>query len=131
MEQLLDNVEREEMELLAFQVTDIFVNTPGAPNNWEEGADASNNIMSLGITTKDRELSPSKVQRMFALNYTELKKTLNLERYNLYLTLRHSNRTIINQTGFIPTNISTQQVSVRRLVMDGAEPREVGLILWK
>lgn len=133
--QLQETTIRGEMELLTFQIMDLLVTTPGVPNNWEElnglGSQAGGDgIYVLGLAPKDRSLSKAKINKFFSLNYEDVKKYLNVERYELSFSLSYINGTVLNQTISPQSNESTQQTSVIRLVMDGNEPRQAQLMLW-
>ncbi len=101
------------------------------PSNWAPSGTASEQrIYALGLAPKDRSLSKAKINKFFSLNYVDVKKYLNVERYELSFSLSYINGTVLNQTISPRSNESTQQMSVTRLVMDGNEPRQAQLMLW-
>src|SRR3990167_2132005 len=99
-----------EIELLALQIADILVSSPGAPNNWEEivviqnsSENASNlnstSIVTLGLANQDRKLSLAKTSVFFGFDYLILKELFNVERYDLQVRLMELNGTTLKQVG--------------------------------
>ena len=117
-----------EIELTAFQIADLLVSSPGVPNNWE-GLNTTQ-IITLGLIMEDRKVSSSKKTAFFALNYTQLKRLFNVERYNLQVRLMDLNGTTLQQIGIAPTNSSDRSVSLQKLVLDGNTPRRLVTTLW-
>ena len=78
----------EDLQVKAFQVSDLLVKSPGNPSKWED------NISSLGViglAESDRVLSKEKVEAFENISHSLGVKTLNLGEYNYYFELDSAN----------------------------------------
>ena len=110
----------EQIELKAFQVSDLLVRSPGSPTGWE------NNISSLkviGLATKDRILSKNKVEAFVNLSNNDVTKILNLENYNFYFKLG------TYESGL--TQNGTITISLKRKVIFENETETMQFTLWQ
>jgi len=127
----------DQIQIKAFQVSDLLVKSPGSPTNWEENISS---LKVIGLADTDRILSRNKINA-FANNLTNetIKKTLNLEDYNFYFLLNDTTFGIppvkIYETGSKPNSTSTIAVNIRRYVILETGifgmVREVQFILWQ
>lgn len=124
---LEDNVGYEEMQIIAFQVSDLLVKSEGEPEDWENDP---SNVDVIGLASSDRELSPKKVEAFVNLSYNITSKSLGVELYHYYFQLKHINGTKMAEHGVIfPSNRSV--VNVPRLVMYENEEAVVEFAVWK
>ena len=66
----------QELELLAFSISDLLVESKGIPENWE---DAPANLEVPGLKLQTGMLDADKVAAFQALDYVQTKKVLNIE----------------------------------------------------
>ena len=122
-----DNVDYEEMQIIAFQVSDLLVKSKGEPEDWENNPD---NVDVIGLASSDRELSTEKVDAFVNLPYNITSKSLGVELYSHYFQLKHINGTKMAEQGVIfPKNRSV--VNVQRLVVYENEEAIVEFAVWK
>lgn len=124
---LEENVDYEEMQIIAFQISDLLVKSKGEPEDWENDP---NNVDVIGLASSDRELSPMKVEAFINLSYNITLKSLGAELYDYYFQLKHINGTKMAEHGVIfPPNSSV--VNVPRLVIYENEEAIVEFAVWK
>ena len=122
-----DNVEYTEMQIIAFQVSDLLVKTKGEPEDWENSPD---NVDVIGLTSSDRELSKEKVNAFINLSYSITSKSLGTELYSHYFQLKSINGTKLAEHGAgFPRNRSV--VNVQRIVRYENEEAVVEFAIWK
>ena len=93
---LQDNIETEELELIAFQISDTLMNTPGVPFQWED------NISSVempGFAIERGLAEEEKINAFFSLDYNETKQKWNIERYDFQLKVYNEEGTLLQNTG--------------------------------
>ncbi|MFA4886618.1 MAG: hypothetical protein WC595_00225 [Candidatus Nanoarchaeia archaeon] len=117
-----DNLQRQELELLAYHISDLLVKTPGYPDTWEQDP---NNTRILGLAKQDRVLSQEKISAFANLTYNQTKTIFNIERYNYYLLIQ-KNGTALYETNTLPSGSS---VSVRRTATYDNQPTLVQFTL--
>ena len=120
---LTENMRREEIELLAFQVSNALVKTPGYPSNWEM---YPNLTLSPGLASSDGVLSPAKIATFRNFTYNQTKAFFNIERYEYYLLIQ-KNATVVYETNNTP---SGKIVSVRRNVWYENQEAKLDFALW-
>jgi len=89
----IENVEKEDTLSKAFQVSEILVNDPGYPANWEESFIPPDQIKRLGLSdehsNKTNLLLISKIKRFDSIcdnDYTDIQKKLALNRsFSIFL----------------------------------------------
>jgi len=77
-----------DLQVKAFQVTDLLVKSTGNPGAWE------NNISSaavIGLAESDRVLDRNKVEAFANISHNEGVKLLNLGDYNYYFEIKDVN----------------------------------------
>ena len=119
-----DNLQRQELELLTYHISDLLVKTPGYPDTWEQDP---NTTRVLGLAQQDRILSQEKISAYANLTYNQTKTIFNIERYNYYLLIQR-NGTALYETNTTPSGSS---VTVRRATTYGNQPTIVQFTLWQ
>lgn len=74
-----NQIEYNEAQIMAYQVSDLFVKTKGKPSNWEEN---SSNALIIGLASSDRIISTAKVNAFLNISYNNSKKILNIPYYD-------------------------------------------------
>ncbi|HLC39888.1 MAG TPA: hypothetical protein VJJ76_03330 [archaeon] len=104
---------RSGLELTALDISDILINTPGTPGNWQ---DDTSKIFSLGISDSTHVMNEKKLIAFTNLNYTQAKKALGVPAYDYKFRIRTLNGTVIYQSGLDPSATS-QIVVITRFVL--------------
>jgi len=126
---LTESSQTEEMQLIAFQVSEVLFGTEGIPQDWNTDVE---DIIVLGLAGKeDGTLDSTKVNAFFELDYNETKEFFNIERFEYYLTIKNLQGETIDTMGNKNSKEGVEQVSVRRFVFIDDYKREVILILWE
>lgn len=120
-----DKLNYEEMQIRAFQISNLLVKSNGNPSNWENGG----NIESLGLAARDRILSSSKVDAFVNLSYGNITKLLGIRNYDFYFKLKDSENNSLALKGNIPSGDFA--VSLRRYVIYENEDAVMEFTLWK
>ena len=126
-ERLASNVEAEEIQLLAFQITDLMVRSPGVPENWHIN---STNISTIGFKKSHDILSQDKLNTFFSLDYNLTKTLFNINRYEYQFEVRDSNGNLISSTNNSVVNSNTL-IAVNRLAQVNNETQEIIFKIWK
>lgn len=119
----VDNFARDEMELLAFQISDALIRTPGYPSNWESNV---NLTQSPGLSSSERVLSSAKIAAFSNFTYNQTKTFFNIERFEYYILIKQNN-TVIYETNVTPTG---RIVSIRRNVYYENQDTTLDFALW-
>ena len=126
-ERLASNVEAEEIQLLAFQITDLMVRSQGVPENWHIN---STNISTIGFKESHDVLSQDKLDTFFSLDYNLTKTLFNINRYEYQFEVRDSNGNLIGSTNNSVVNSNTL-IAVNRLAQVNNETQEIIFKIWK
>ena len=123
---LNEGMEYEQMRLLSFHVSDIFVKTPGYPSAWESSPSTAEVI---GLAGSDRVLSSAKVNAFASLNYPMAKEKLKLAGYDFRFRIRDLSNNPLIVSG---TNISgdTSIVTERYITYENKKAI-MEFALWK
>lgn len=112
---LNDQVEYEEAQLMAYQISDIFVKTQGRPVDWEKN---SSNAIIIGLANSDRNISAAKVNAFLNMSYNDSKKIFKIPLYDFSFQIKDlegnnltSSYGEINENDFV--------ISLRRYVFYG------------
>ncbi|MEA2036065.1 MAG: hypothetical protein U9O94_01045 [Nanoarchaeota archaeon] len=125
---LLDeNIEYNEMQIIAFQTADLLVKSKGEPVNWEY---SPNNVDAIGLASSDRVISEEKVGEFVNLPYNVTSKLLGVDLYDFRFELNHINGTMMEEYGKTPEG-NKSIVSVQRIVSYKNEKAVVEFVLWK
>ena len=110
---LNEDINFEDMQIKAFQITDLLTKTEGYPIAWEK------NISSLeviGLMESERNLSLAKVQNFTSLDYNLTRQLFNIELYDFYFTIKSINGSKLLQYGVINDE---ELVNLRRIANYG------------
>ena len=125
---LNERIATEEIQLLAFEMTDILVETEGVPSNWEENPE---NVTILGLRNDFKSLDEEKLAAFLLLDYDTIKNKFNIERMEFEFKILEENGSIINTTGISFKNVTEQKTAVRRFVTIGNITRQIVVTLWR
>lgn len=116
--------DKNEILLVAFQLSDALVKNLGTPSSWEDNA---TKLEVIGLAEDDHILSAKKVDAFINLSYNTTK--VFIRNYDFYFRiLDYYNNTLI--TYGMPFN-GTSSVSTRRYVIYNNENAIMELTLWK
>ena len=117
---LAEDFAYEDLQVKAFQVSDLLVKSPGKPSKWED------NISSLGViglAESDRVLSKEKVEAFENISHNLGVKTLNLGGYNYYFELGSANGGLQPNGDIVFT--------IKRYVLYEGQEKVFEFTLWK
>ena len=129
-----NNLKNSDLEAKVLQITDILIQSPGDPTNWEED---TSNVNVIGLADKDRTLSEDKLTEFLELDYNITREKMNIEGIDFYFVLKELNEGIVKingnetKTGMSPSLNSTQIILVKRFVLYDEKERIVEFSLWK
>jgi hypothetical protein len=127
-----DNVGEEELQLRAFLITDVLVQSPGFPRDWEKNISAvsKQTVTLLGLAKKDRVLSDEKINLLAAIDYNNTKEIFNIKQLEFHLQILDLNDNEIEAIGK-KANESKYTVAVARYVLQNNQRRKVLFTLWR
>jgi len=117
--------QRNEMELLALEISDMFIKSSGIPGDWNEST-----VLAIGLAQKDHILDPDKVDEFTDLSIDKTKELLGISNLDFYFKLDYVQGENIEEYGSSPTN-SEEIVVVRRLVLYNNREAFMEIWLWK
>ena len=124
---LSEKVNAEEMQLLAFQISDILIDTKGIPGNWQQDI---SQLQVLGLQNYPGSLADDKITAFLALDYDQSKQLFNIERFEYQFRVLDRNGNVLNQKG-MAYNTSTKEIaSVKRLVLLDNQTKQVIFTMW-
>jgi len=121
-------VASEELELLAFQITNTLTKSWGLPDTWEL---SPGNVSVIGLGHNPGSLDTDKLNTFLSLNYNQTRTIFNIERFEYEFKVLDLDRTVLNTTGIPPSTTAAQSVSVSRFVLVKDEPRHIIFTLWR
>ncbi|MBU0629264.1 MAG: hypothetical protein KKC75_08820 [Nanoarchaeota archaeon] len=124
-EVLNDDSQYRELQIVAFQTSDLLVKFQGEPSNWEQNPDS---VDTIGLASSDRNISAAKLNSFLNLPYNITSQSLGLETLNFYLQLNHINGTQLADYGRTPKNTI---VRIQRFVSYQDEKAIMEIALWK
>jgi len=92
-----------EMEIIATEVTEQLIRTPGIPRDWEIKENGSykynvSNITALGLANVEpRVLNDEKILRFIDLDYREITPLIGTRKYDFYFNMTYINETTDNE----------------------------------
>lgn|GEM_PF-488170 len=92
-----------EMEIIATEVTEQLIRTPGIPRDWEIKENGSykynvSNITALGLANVEpRVLNDEKILRFIDLDYREITPLIGTRQYDFYFNMTYINETTNNE----------------------------------
>ena len=120
-------VEYDEAQLMAYQISDLFVKTKGKPTDWEKN---SSNTLVIGLANSDRNISAAKVNAFLNMSYNDSKKIFKIPLYDFSFQIKdlegdNLTRTYgeINETDFV--------ISLRRNIFYENGKAIMEFKLWK
>lgn len=125
---LAENIASEEMQLVAFQVTDILVQSQGVPNIWEQDPDT---VEVIGLQSNPGLLDDDKLAAFLAMDYDAAKAVFNIERFEYNFTVLNVYGDVLNSTGMPLSATAAQRVAVHRIVLINNQTRNVLFALWR
>jgi len=117
--------QKNEMEILALQITDMFVKSPGVPSDWNQ-----TNVLAIGLAQEDHILDTDKVNKFTNLSVDKTKQLLGISDLNFYFKLDYVQGDNIKEYGSVPVN-SEEIVLIRRLVFYEEKKAFMEMYLWK
>ena len=119
--------EYEEAQLIAYQVSDLFVKAKGVPYDWEKNL---SNVHVIGLASSDRIISTSKVNAFLNISYNNSKKILNMPYYGYSFQIKDLQGN--NLTKFYGGEASGDfTISLRRYIIYENEKAIMEFKLWK
>jgi hypothetical protein len=125
---LQENIITEELNLLAFQITDVFTKTAGVPNNWENNP---SNTSVIGLISSPGFLDGNKLTAFLNLNYNTTRSLLNIERFEYYFEVKDVDGNSLNATGKKIENSTSNSISITHFMLQQNETRQISFTLWK
>ena len=123
---LNEDLEYEKIQLIAFQITDLLVKSPGYPAGWEENP---SNVGIIGLAQNDRVLSQDKVTAFMNLEYNSSKERFNIEYYDYKFKIKSLSNSVMQESGL---NFGGDtSVVIERYVLLDDERRIMEFTLWK
>lgn len=123
---IVENVEYERMQLVAYQITNQMLKNKGVPSAWEKD---SVNVGEIGLVVSDRKLSKDKVDAFVNLPYNAVRDILNIEGYDYSFKIKSLSNTILSSSGGIPGD--TEVVSIERYGVYDGENVILQFKIWK
>ncbi len=120
------SIAQNNMQIKAFQATDLLVKNAGVKTEWEENLTV---LEILGLSTNDRTISEAKVSNFTSLNYDLVRQLLNIQDYEFYFRLLDDEGVLIMSSGKTPI-ATTVSIAVRRFVHYKNNPAILELTLW-
>ena len=126
------NIAYDTMQIKAFQIADLLVNSPGSPSAWEN----YQNIIEINVTglaTQSKNLSETKVNSFKNLtdnSYDTTKSLLNIRSYEFYLELKTLSDLTLITIGLAPDS-EKNSVTIKRNVLYKNDKAILEITLWK
>jgi len=120
------NMERKNrMEYAALSATDLLINSPGVPSNWEQNLSP---LQTIGLARYPYELSASKLANFTSMNYTTTQGLLGLDADYSFSVLSSSSATLYS-IGSLPSTTNNSILITRHATLDG-QPVQIRLIAY-
>ncbi len=129
-----NNLKTSDLESKVMQITDILVQNPGEPSNWEDNAGS---VKLIGLADTDRVLSEKKITEFSNIDYNITREKMGISGIDFYFVLKELNEGIVkingNETkaGRTPGLNSTQIIIIKRFVLYDEKERIAEFSLWK
>ena len=125
---LNEKINGEEIELLAFQISDILVDSQGIPGNWQQDVST---LQIIGLQQYPGSLQNDKITAFLAFDYAQSKQLFNIERFEYQFRVLDRTGNVLNLKG-MAYNTSTKEIaSVKRLVLLDNQTRQIIFTMWK
>ncbi|MFH1285307.1 MAG: hypothetical protein ABIH99_01870 [Candidatus Micrarchaeota archaeon] len=124
-----ESMEAEEQR--AYFASDMLLESPGLPANWSE-----ENVERIGIVDSRLEIDEQKLRQAVEMNYTLMRRSLNLERGDVYINVSYLNGTLVIANGTnasigLPPLNATHIIKVERLALFNNERVKMNLLFWE
>ena len=120
-------IEYEEAQFMAYQISDLLVKAKGKPLDWEKNL---SNVHVIGLASSDRIISTSKVNAFLNISYNNSKKILNIPYYDFSFQIKDLGGN--NITALYGKKAGEDFIiSLRRYVLYENEKAIMELKLWK
>ncbi|MBI4448044.1 hypothetical protein HY643_03620 [Candidatus Woesearchaeota archaeon] len=125
-DRLITGMDYSEMQVKAFQLSDLLIKSEGKPTKWEN---TINETLALGLAESDRAISPQKLSALNATSYNTTRKLLNVGIYSFKIRLTNPGNEPIMEYGKNFTGQSS--VVIERYVTYEGEKIIFEFTLWK
>ena len=115
LNRLQENMQTEEVELLAFQISNMLMGSPGVPFNWEKNPAM---VQTPGLAVERGIVDADKIDAFFNISYNETKRLWNIERYEFQFKMLNEQGTLMQSRG-PELNHSTVIALSRWALVDG------------
>ncbi len=117
--------QKNEMQLLALEISDMFIKSPGIPGDWDEST-----VLAIGLAQNSHILDPKKVNEFTNIPINKTKELLGIGNLGFYFKLDYINGENIKEYGSKPIG-AEEIVVVRRLVIYNSKEAFIEIWLWK
>ena len=121
---LAQDINYNEMMIIAYRITDLLVKTSGQPDDWTK-----DNLQVIGLADSNRELSVDKVNNFSNINYDTAKEILYIKGYDFSFQLITQSQQLTNLYGKNSSNAS-QIISLRRFVLYNGTEAIMEFKIW-
>lgn len=119
-----ERVKETQIENAAQRVSELLIKTEGVPPNWEEDVSS---LERIGLASEPWVLDSNKVSSLDSLNYSQIKGSLNLGNYQIYLGIKTSESIVkVGETPQVKKRVATVK---RHAVLDN-QTATLTLMLW-
>ena len=123
--------QRADMELVARNAMSGLLTTGGDPSSWYllETFD----VDSFGLAYSDYDLSESKISKLQELNdtnYSDIKNSLGIGKYNLHLSFFNSSGNEVYYFGTNSSALANQIIRIERVALVDQEVFNVVMVVW-
>ena len=123
---LQDNLNFEDMQVKAFQISNILVKSKGTPTDWENNYTTAEMV---GLAEQDRILSKVKVTNFTKMPYSNVSTLLKLGKYNTSLNISDLDGNTV--TSFGNKTSGKNVVEIKRFVRYNDQTNILSLRIWE
>lgn len=123
---LQDNLNFEDMQTKAFQISNVLVKSQGDPSNWENN---HSTVSVIGLAQDDRILSEAKMNNLTDMSYGNVSRLLKLGKYNMSLNISDLSGNTLASFGEYKEGETV--VEIRRYVLYGETKSIMALRIWE
>ena len=123
---------QNDLQIVAFQVSDLLVSSTGTPENWESDPAATS---SLGLASEDRILGTEKLTEfsdISSFDCSKIKNLLNIESFGFGFDIKPSpGFGTFPVTCDLPGNLKNNVATINRLVIINNNVYQAKISVWK
>ncbi len=125
-------LERETLTFQLVKISDLLVENPGIPTQWNE-----TNVEVIGLVSSDRKLQVDKLSSFMNVTYDKTKTLFNIDQYDFYFRIVDVNGAFIKangqfiEKGAFPGTAEESIVTIRRIVLYGTHKVVLEISAWK